>query len=369
MNLMPRIIFILIFLLKIVLTAQSQTVIYAGAHYGRMLKINAVWPKISNNASIAEGGFSHRVSGKKEWHRLYHFPETGLRFMVFFPGNTEVFGHGFSLTPTLSFLIKESGSFQLRFTYCYSLGIITKPYHRLTNPENNVIGSPLNNYILFQLESRWQLSPKWQAGLGMGYSHFSNARTKIPNLGINIPAISVKAGYTLQEKPIVMSAENLPDVKKFGRLQPGISLGYGVNSQKSPGGPVYPVYSGSVSLSTILNNKFRLSAGTKWFFVESLRGFIQNQDIPFEKPGQAATGGIIYAGGEFLLGHWAIVAHLGPYIKKPYQMNYLLYTRFGTQWYLFDQQIKPHFQPYLGLYVHAHSGEADFAEFSLGFVF
>ncbi|MEZ4771774.1 MAG: acyloxyacyl hydrolase [Bacteroidia bacterium] len=366
---MTRILFLLLFFLKFVLSAQSQTVIYTGAHYGRMLKINTLWPEITHNASIVEWGFSQRVSGKKEWHHRYHFPETGLRFMFFFPGNTEVFGHGFSLTPTLSFLLKESGSFQLRFTYCYSLGIVTKPYHRQTNPGNNVMGSPINNFILLQLESRWQLSERWQTGIGMGYSHFSNARTKVPNLGINIPAISVKAGYTLKEKSLPVSVESLPDAKKLGRLQPGISLGYGVNSQKSPGGPLYPVYAGSFSLNTIWNNKIRLSAGTKWFYAESLQAFIQNQDIPFEKPAQAATGGIIYAGGEFLFGHWAIVAHLGPYIKKPYQMNYLLYTRFGTQWYLSDQQVKPYFQPYIGLYVHAHSGEADFADFSVGFVF
>ncbi|MEZ4829202.1 MAG: acyloxyacyl hydrolase [Bacteroidia bacterium] len=351
------------------LPAGAQTYLYASGHYGRMLKIKTDWPEIYRNASAFEAGFSARTSGKKIWHGLYGFPETGFRFVFFFPGNPEVFGYAFSLSPTLSFPIAQRRAFQLRFNYDYSLGIITRPWNRTANPENNVIGSPVNNFVRFQLESRWQVSDYWQITLGTAYSHFSNARTKVPNLGINIPSVSLGAGFQIKKTyDHVIENRQIP-APGFGKLHLSVAFGYGINSQKSPGGPLYPVYSGEVAIHTIRNHKIRLAAGVKYFFVESLYAFILNQDIPFENPGKAATGLIVYSGGEFLMGHWAIVAHFGPYVKKPYQMNYLLYTRFGTRWYLYDQQENSRFQPFAGVYVHAHSGEADFAEFSLGFLF
>ncbi|MDX2248900.1 MAG: acyloxyacyl hydrolase [Bacteroidia bacterium] len=365
-----RTFFLLLFLLLICLAGKPQSFVFAGGHYGRMLKINAVWPDVLHNATIFTAGFSTRVSGNKIWHRQYHFPETGLRFMFFSPGNREVFGRAFSLTPTLSFPIASASNFQLRFNLGYSPGIITRSYNRQSNPTNNVIGSPLNYFILFQLESRWTISDHWQLALGADYSHFSNGRSKIPNLGLNIPAISLNARYKIRESisPTTFSEENQP-VKKFNRIHPGIKAGYGFNSQKSPGGPLYPVYVGAFTLNTLWKNKIRLKVGTEWFFAESIYAFIQNQDIPFDNPRRAATGGVVFAGGEFLFGRAAFVAHIGPYIKRPYQMNYVLYTKFGPQFYFYEQQKKPFFQPFLGVYVHAHSGEADFAEFAVGFVF
>lgn len=365
---MKRFILPVIFLLLGSCPSFGQSGWYGQVHYGRMLEIKSSWPEIRHNALILSGGFSTRPSGRHKWHHLFGFPETGVRGMFFFPGNAEIFGHGFSILPTISIPLKETRNFQLRYTTGYSLGILTRPYHRTRNPGNNVIGSPVNYYVLFQLESRWRLMESWFLNLNVDYSHFSNSRTEVPNLGINIPAVSLGLR---KENPLRSPGLTRlsGEIKTWSRFQPGIRLGLGLNSQKAPGGPVYPVYVGSAYLSRVWKEQIRFKAGTEWFFSQSILGFIRNQDIMIEDDQWASTGGIVFVGSEFLLGKLAIVVHLGPYIKRAYQMDYLLYTKFGTQYYLFNQQHNPYFQPFLGAYVHAHSGEADFAEFALGFVF
>ena len=149
----------------------------------------------------------------------------------------------------------------------------------------------------------------------------------------------------------------------------GIRLGYGRNAHKTPGGPVYPVYVGSVSLNTIFQNRFRFKLGTEWFWAESQYAFVRNQNIPVANERREGLGGIVFIGSEFLLGRMALIAYAGPYVKRPYLMDYLIYTKIGVKMYLHDQQVNHRFQPFVGVFVHSHSGEADFAEFGVGFVF
>ena len=366
--LLKRVMLFSLLLLFITFPTTAQTTFQIGAHYGRMLEINPVWPDIQHNSRALELSILKPTSGEKEWHGLYRYPEIGLSFLYIQPGNPDVFGQVITFSPVINFRLIEKGNFQLKTTVGYSLGWATRPFHRINNPDNNVVGAFLNSVNLFRLESVWYPSEKFSYHLGISAFHLSNSRTRVPNLGINIPALNLAIGYQ-KDNPSTEKKKPIELPKGFGDLQIGMRIGYGRNSSKTPGGPVYPSYLGAVYLNSIVQNRFRLKLGTEWFWTESQYAFIRNQVIPSEDPRRDALGGVVFLGTEFLMGNIALIAHLGPYIKRPYLMDYLLYTKIGVQVYLYDQQENPRFQPYLGAFVHAHSGEADLAEFGVGFVF
>ncbi|MCB0839641.1 MAG: hypothetical protein KDD99_23385, partial [Bacteroidetes bacterium] len=120
-------------LLFITFPTTAQTTFQIGAHYGRMLEINPVWPDIQHNSRALELSILKPTSGEKEWHGLYRYPEIGLSFLYIQPGNPDVFGQVITFSPVINFRLIEKGNFQLKTTVGYSLGWATRPFHRINN--------------------------------------------------------------------------------------------------------------------------------------------------------------------------------------------------------------------------------------------
>ena len=173
----------------------GQTIFSAGIHYGRMLKINPLWPEVTHNSRAIELNISQKVSGDRTWHGLFRYPELGITALYIQPGNPDIFGEIFTITPMISFKLAEGNHYKFNIGTGYSLGIATKPFDRITNPDNNVVGARLNSINLLKLETTFYPKGNFVYTVGMSAFHLSNARTRVPNLGINIPALNLRVGY------------------------------------------------------------------------------------------------------------------------------------------------------------------------------
>jgi hypothetical protein len=342
-------------------------------HYGRVVKNNYIFPSLPQNSPALEVAYSQKVTGKKPWHSIYHYPEVGVSFLWINLGNPDVLGQAFSIAPHFSQDLITRKKIRFQYTLGASLGYVTKPYNRISNPTNNVLGSHLNNYSFAQGTFFHQISPQMEIYYGLRISHLSNGNTAIPNLGINIPTATIGVKYHfVSMADAAKTKDSLPSYpnKKpsFSRISPSFRVAVGITEKGTAGSPKYPIYLASFSLNSVWHNQLRLKVGTEWFYASGAKELIDNQQYPLSST-QNAVGGIVYVGGEFLIGKVGLLAQAGPYIMKPYQMNHLLYTKLGFQFYLQNQNIVAKNQPFIGVYVHSHTGEADFTEVGFGWNF
>lgn len=342
-------------------------------HYGRVVKNNYIFPALPQNSPAIEITYSQRLIKSKSWSLIYHSPEIGVSLLAMNLGNPDVLGYGLALVPHFSQDLLIRKKFHFQYTLGASLGYVSNPYNRKENPTNNILGSHINNYSFAQGGIFHAISDKVEMYYGLRISHFSNGNTSIPNLGINIPTATVGVKYHFM--PMETAQKKIDSLQKgwqkfhgFSKISPSLRVAVGITEKGIADGPKYPIYLASFSVNTIWRNQLRLKLGTEWFYAAGAKELIDNEEYPFDAT-KNSIGGIAYLGAEVLLGKIGLLAQAGPYIMKPYQMNHLLYTKLGFQFYLKNQQQFQRNQPFIGIYVHSHTGEADFTEVGMGWIF
>jgi len=127
---------------------------------------------------------------------VYHLPYWGIGlYKPFFASNPGL-GNPFSI-----YLFR--GNTLAQFTD--NLGLVLeldlgvsmnwKYYDPVHRPENRAIGSPNNVHIGSRLYLEYALFKNLDLKLGADLTHFSNGNARMPNLGINMGALSFSAAY------------------------------------------------------------------------------------------------------------------------------------------------------------------------------
>ncbi|MFN0201155.1 MAG: hypothetical protein ACKVTZ_06515 [Bacteroidia bacterium] len=381
----------LLLLLLLPFTNHAQTYVQFQTQIGYIVKNHPKFTPVYAPSFGAVVGIVKMTNKPKEWHYLFHFPEIGVNVGFFTFGNLKVLGNAYTFSPHFSQNLWCKKKVDIQYRLGTTLAYASKPYHFVNNPTNTVIGSKINNYSFAELRFLWHLSPQSNLLTAFHVGHFSNGNTSIPNLGINIPAFAV--GYEYQWKAADVSKYDVAaqrelvtnsrckkmysqeisemdsvKAKKWSNFFVSARVGIGMTEKGNGASPKYPIYVGSLSLNRDYKKWLRLKAGVETFYTTAAKEAIVNQDYPLN-PQTAPLGLVAYVGSSFLMGHTALVLQAGPYLKKPYQFDYTLYTKLGLEFYPYLQQKKYRFQPFLGIYVHSHSGEADFAEASVGYSF
>jgi len=333
----------------------------AGVHYGRVIPIHPDYPEIKNNSDAYELIFLQKTTGRQEWQRLLGYPWWGVtaRFTRF--GNEAQLGQAFALLPHLTF--EKTGASRLQGYLRLGLGLawLNRPYDFETNPENIVIGSRLNNVAAASAGLHWRLLPRWWAKLAFAATHYSNAKFKEPNLGINIPVVRLGLLYVpsgLPEKPL---PGEKPQWDKRVRLN--LRLGLGLNERGPANGPKYPIYVVAAYGSRLFAPFYKFQLGLEAFHDAGVRDFLDKQEIGVAgQRGWDATRLAVSMGHELLIGHGGI------YLHQPVFRQSLISTRLGLQCYLFDPHEQQRHQVFIGTYVKSEFGVAAFWEVGLGYV-
>lgn len=154
--------------------------------------------------SSAYNGYDIRMgwvtTGEKPWQRVLRYPEYGFGISGFFYSVREVENligdpsgvYGFIGVP----LHKGKGfRFSIDLDLAAGLTYDLNPYDPITNPYNDAVGSRILYYFDFDLDFKHKLSQRLDLIYGLTFIHFSNGRTRTPNLGVNMSGINVGLRY------------------------------------------------------------------------------------------------------------------------------------------------------------------------------
>lgn len=122
-------------------------------------------------------------------------PQWGIAGLLGNTGSKEYLGSMAALFPYVNFSLVKAGRFESDFRAGMGAGYIQKPYDVNTNHKNVLIGSHINIFLNLVWLNQLKISKNTNLLAGISLSHFSNANTKLPNLGLNIPAVSVGLSY------------------------------------------------------------------------------------------------------------------------------------------------------------------------------
>ena len=136
--------------------------------------------------------FKH-LHQQDSWVEDYKDPTVGATLFIGSVGNNNVLGrfaalYGFSELPLLS--LKH---FELSWKFGTGLAVTNRKFDPIFNPDNIAIGSHLNMMIVMALKAQYR-NKKSSYSLGLDITHFSNSAFQVPNLGLNVPYLSL--GYS-----------------------------------------------------------------------------------------------------------------------------------------------------------------------------
>lgn len=306
------------------------------------------------------------TNGSRAWHRYFGYPRVGVSAWMQDFGNREVLGRSWSIHPFLDFNLLYWESLRLRARLAYGFTWVDRIHHPDTNAINNAIGSNLNNITSLGLLGEWTLFQRLILRGGLTLTHNSNGRLRVPNLGLNTAKWRVGLGYMLRPAERLSTARTSePELPR--RVVGVFRTALAFKEDKTAFGPQYPVYIVSAGIAKWLGPKSRLVGGYEYFYDQGVEAFNRNQEIPegLFKPNRH----LIYAGHEFLIGHFGMMTQFFAYMDPPFQSRDPWGVKLGPHYYFWHPVRHPDRNLFVGAYLKAHKAIADYAELMVGFTF
>ena len=282
-----------------------------------------------------------------QWGTAIYFGSTGSKQYIGKMGGA----YGF-----LDFGIIGSKLTSLRMRTGLGLGFVEFPYDIETNHKNVVIGSKANLFIHAALKNVWHINPKWNLNLGLSLSHLSNATTKLPNLGLNIPAFT--AGISTYIKQAGFETNSYRDSfrKKWNtivQLTAGIKQVPWVNSDR---------YGQLILSSEFLyqpNRYGRFGGGLALTYDPSQDNLFVDSIITVGIKNYPVTNLALFASYEIILGRVSIPVQLGTALLETKNR---IFQNYGIRY-----RASGNFS--LAGYLRTHGGTADFLHGGISYHF
>lgn len=253
-------------------------------------------------------------------------PYRGLLFNASHLGNPVTgvaFGAGFSMG--------QVGVHGWDYSFAAGVGYVSKPFDALTNPLNNAIGSHFNGMMRLQLGYSGK-----KVSAHMGMLHFSNAYWRSPNLGINLPYVSIAHGLGMSVYEGRHSYAYYP-TRQNSSLQ---SLVFWPSFRI--GKVEYDLDDRSPLIKSCLDLRVQHTRGD-WLQRSPSFGMQLFHDplYAYEKfQGRKNTGFrsqtelAAFAGMEWTMDRWGFQVDLGWYLARPDRRKYPFYEGVGFNYYL-----------------------------------
>ncbi len=343
----------------------SRYFIEASVQSGRIIRHTLPFPEINRNSVVTEINFTKQTSGEKLWQQLYNRPLVGLAATYGFLGDEKTLGHAIAILPNITFR-KQKKSTGFFWRLGSGIAYLNKPYSIFTNESNNVIGSQINNMTQVKLGIEWKLR-KLFLQTSLSLTHYSNGRAKLPNLGYNIPSLSVTARLPVAEKNTLEKTDSIVPV--FNKIHIGVELEHGFYQLRTSRGPEYTVYGGEIFITKDFTLKNRLFAGIGYVYDAGVYQLIVTTENFKGQQKLYASRISGFVAHEFLLDHIGLLTQAGIFFNNPFLLSHRFPTKLGVKYYVYNPYYKKRNQIYLGFYLNAHSFEADYVGFGAGYFF
>jgi len=309
----------------------------------------------TEHAFATEISYCKQARGEKAWHESYNFPTYGVTGFFGSVGNRALLGHYAGAYGFFRIPIVKLKNYSFNWKMGCGLGYGTKIYNPETNILSVAVSTHLNALVSLGVDSRLVFN-NHSFTLGLDMTHFSNGATKVPNLGLNIPYISLGYGFRFQNDPIdSVIISHKPFVKKW---EYGI-MGIGSVKEVFPTeGKKYPV----VGLNLVGRRYFKRNVGLEFSFdVISKQAIKAYEDEIEMTQGELLQLGV-FAGYLMPLDKFHVIVGMGYYIKDKYKPEDPMYHRVGLR-YVFANGIN------INLVLKSHWARADYVEYGIGYTF
>jgi hypothetical protein len=194
--------------------------------------------------------------------------------------------------------------------------------------------------------------------LGLAYTHFSNGSTKLPNMGLNIPSLTLGIKYTVNPSLRMISRMYDPPSKKlhyYVFLSGAVKEAYPLESAS------YLVTLVNVELLKDFSYTGRWGGGMNVTYDPSLSTEVPNSVVYAFDQSKPKTEVSIYGSYEYVLGKFSIPLQFGVYLYNNYPVDWV-YQVIGFRYRMGDHLI-------LSVGLKTHFMNADFIQWGLGFKF
>lgn len=352
--------FLLFFLLTsnaVVFSQNSTWGLEARMKAGFLMGHRVVMGHLSNDHAYAvELSYVFRTNGQKSWHKHYKYPELSVNLFYGSVGNTQLLGNFTGLYGALNipFIAKEK--FRLNGKLGSGLAYTNKVYDEVFNKKNVAVSTPINALINIGLDAKTYFGKNWIV-VGVDLTHFSNGGFKVPNLGLNLPYLSLGYGR------YVSKAENYSTIEKPTAI-PQRTLILGATAIASvkevfpTNGKAYPVFALNLHARMFMKPKVGWEVAFDIISKQAIMGY----RVEIEKTQWQIMQFGVYAGYLLPLNQFHFVLGMGAYVRDFYHPDGLLYHRVGMRYYLKNGI---HFN----LVLKSHWGKADYVEWGVGYSF
>ena len=300
--------------------------------------------------------WSAETSGTKAWHHFWNFPRYGFSLGYFDLDQKQTLGE--VVYATIFFekeIIKTRSRHQLNYRIAPGLSYSNVVYDSESNPDNILISEEINFIMEGSLVYRYQLSEHWHLNAGIYLTHYSNGAVKFPNIGVNIPSLSLGLSYNFEgNEDDVNRPLNPFQFVKSNDWQAIASV-----SWKSAGEEYEDLdFAYTLSLQRVWHSRPKYSwvAGLDLMFNSTAGKILDNEDANPYRAG-------ILGGVQFELGKLAFVIQAGAYVYRPEKdWDEPIYTRWG-----FKRQL--HKNLFASLMIKTHYARADLIEAGIGYNF
>jgi len=368
--------YVIAILLGLVSTLQAQLpkgmYLESSVHAGMLIKHRSyITIDYSKPSFGTELNIEFETYGKKDWHERSGFPQWGIALSYQHLGNEKHLGSAIGVIPNITINMLKKKKFRLFTRLGMGLAIVTKPHNKVTNPENNVIGSYLNNNTSFRLGAAWRFQKHLELRPSVAFTHYSNAASQLPNLGVNI--LSFQLGLCYLPNPVTKedyqykSAEEAP--KRNKRIQFSYTATFGFREMETNSGPKYGIGHTSLDAGLFVSKNNRLKAGIEYDYIGSVYAFLaHNGGYADRNLFWESSRLSLYLADEIMIGRFAVLAQVGFYVTDHKLQPWFMVVRLSARYYLTDPyHNKP--APFVTVTMKSHKIVAEYVSLGMGIAF
>lgn len=330
----------------------SAPILDVQLHRGLLLQADRNMLHLTNTAPVAAeiryqaagGNLQHyprlKVGGTLGYYRYQH-PHLGSSLAAF---------------PWLRISLFQKSKFEADLQLGAGAAWHSKPYHAVENNLNNVLGSSLTAALQLKTGITYSVGKRMLLQAGLAFTHFSNGGSAMPNKGLNLMSAWGGIGYRFSAR------NHQPEQEE--RLQEDTGWQYqftvsgGRQQMKFVNSGFHTFFNATVAAYKPKNVKGGFLLGGDLFYNPGLKTLLKRmQESESTEPDYYRAG--LFAGYLMQIERLSILAQLGYYVYRPYDVYQPVYQRYGLRFRLTEYL-------FASAALKAHFGEAEAVEWGIG---
>ena len=335
---------------------------YIGARYYLGYTLSP-YERISNLEAHTMAGellVSRATFGKNKWEQIHAYPRIGIALDYINLGKPDLTGQAIALIPHMRWAFIKSNNTEIGLRFGIGGGYLTKTFNINTDYKNKAISTPVNAAIQLNGEFTQRLCKNLELNAGLGLTHFSNGSWRLPNSGLNVPAVFVGLNYIMCKTQVFVRRpveELMPPKKTYFYAYSALSFETrGWNRDRH-----YTIYSLSACYGKQVSPISKLGIGFDFFYDPTIITDAVDNIIPSKNINDNLQGGIKIE-HELTIGKLGFISNFGVYVYHRSPDTGPVYQILGLKY-----NVRPHV--FCGVFLKTFFASADFFQMAVGMNF